>query len=276
MTDTKTNKMLVNVVLDKSGSMNDGRERTISGYNEYINGLRQDTASEYSVSLIQFDSGGSKNEPMLTISYLSKPLAEVPLMVSADYVPRGSTPLYDAIGECVRRAEVIKGDRAITTVIITDGHENASKEFDQAAVKALIKAKEADAWTFVFIGADIDSYAVSGALGMSAGNTSNYTKGLEHNLYGVSASATSLRAHQNASVGVERSSMMAFFSNEQKSSMGDETVNGSGATIPADNTIHSVNQGLGGQQAATPVFPGKTPVGSTKPKPRDWVESTSK
>ena len=52
------------------------------------------------------------------------------------------TPLYDAIGECTRRVDA-KG-RAVTMLVITDGHENASKEFTQEAVKALIKQKEAE------------------------------------------------------------------------------------------------------------------------------------
>src|ERR1035438_2534496 len=99
MEDTKTNKTLVNVVLDRSGSMSCGRAGTISGYNEYINGLRADKDTEYFVSLVQFDSPSGSDSPELTIKYTDKPLVDVPLLTEADYMPRGMTPLYDAVGE---------------------------------------------------------------------------------------------------------------------------------------------------------------------------------
>jgi Mg-chelatase subunit ChlD len=83
----------------------------------------------------------------LTISCENKPLADlpvmmladVPVMTLADFAPRGSTPLYDAIGECARRVEA--NGRAVTVVVITDRMENASKEFTRESVKALIKGK---------------------------------------------------------------------------------------------------------------------------------------
>lgn len=134
----KTNKILVNVVLDRSGSMGSVRQSTIDGYNEYLNGLRKDTESEYTLTLIQFDLVAAKAD--LTISYVDKPLAEVHDLTPADYEPRGSTPLYDAIGECIRRVEA-KG-RGVITLIVTDGHENASTEFTRDSVKALIADKE--------------------------------------------------------------------------------------------------------------------------------------
>ena len=103
MEDIKTNKMLVSVVLDRSGSMEETRAGTISGYNEYIKGLRADKKSEYNVTLMQFDSAGAASEPELTVSYEDKPLAKVPKLTAKTYEPRGMTPLYDAIGECARR-----------------------------------------------------------------------------------------------------------------------------------------------------------------------------
>jgi hypothetical protein len=112
--------------------------------------------------------------PELTVLYLDRALADVPELTGADYEPRGNTPLYDAIGEGIRRVDA--KDRAIITLIITDGQENSSMEFTKDSVKALIKSKEDEGWTFAFLGADIDSYAVGGAIGMAAGNTANYVK----------------------------------------------------------------------------------------------------
>src|SRR5580692_6819070 len=173
--DDKTNKILVNVILDRSGSMQSNRAGTIEGYNEYLNGLRADKDSEYSLTLIQFDA--TARDPQLTTCYLDKPLAEVSDMTAEDYVPRGNTPLYDAIGECVRRVEA-KG-RAVISVVITDGMENASVEFTKDSVAKLIKSKESEGWTFVFLGSNIDSYAVGASVGAQAMNTSNYAAGNE-------------------------------------------------------------------------------------------------
>jgi hypothetical protein len=164
MQPSKTNKVLVNVILDRSGSMHSSKQATISGYNEYIQGLRADKDTEYSVSLTQFDA--PMTHPELTVLYLDRALADVPELTGADYEPRGNTPLYDAIGEGIRRVDA--KDRAIITLIITDGQENSSMEFTKDSVKALIKSKEDEGWTFAFLGADIDSYAVGGAIGMAA------------------------------------------------------------------------------------------------------------
>ena len=264
MNDIKTNKMLVNVVLDRSGSMGSTREGTVSGYNEYINGLRGDTASEYSVSLIQFDAHGAAHGPELTISYIDKPLADVPELKLADYEPRGGTPLYDAIGECTRRVED-KG-RAVTCVIITDGEENASKEFNKDSIKALIKSKEDAGWTFVFLGADIDAYSSGSQIGISAMNTMKYTKGMEANLYAAAAGSTMMRSHNVATVGLSSAMKVAFFDDVQRSSVGDDTVqqSTSGGGSPATGSFH---------RAQPPIDTSLTPKVDGK-KRRDWSTNT--
>lgn len=264
MTDIKTNKMLVNVVLDRSGSMNGIRKGTIDGYNEYINGLRHDTDSEYNVTLIQFDASGSSRGPELTVSYVDKPLADVSELMFNDYEPRGGTPLYDAIGECVRRVEA--KDRAVTVVIITDGEENASAEFTKESIQKLRAEKEALGWTFVFIGADIDAYRAGGALGMSAMNSVSYTKGMESNLYAAVAQSTVTRAHGNATMGVGQTQCMAFFGDEQKMAVGDPSVKAqtTGNIAPASFEI-TIN---GGQIPAPVTFRLPETVGGKKP--RSW------
>ena len=59
-------------------------------------------------------------------------------------------------------------------IIITDGYENASKEFSKDKIRKLIK-KHND-WEFIYIGADIDSYAAGGAIGIKKDNIANYRK----------------------------------------------------------------------------------------------------
>ena len=258
--------MLVNVVLDRSGSMDNIRKGTIDGYNEYINGLKKDTASEYFISLIQFDTNGHNASAELTISYIDKPLAEVPVMTMADYEPRGGTPLYDAIGECVRRVD--QKDRAVTVVIITDGQENSSREFTADAIKKLRAEKEAEGWTFVFIGADFDAYSAGSTVGMSAMNSVSYKKGMESNLYAAVAQSTVIRSLSNATMGIGETQCHAFFDDSQKLSVGDPTVTFAGAST-----------GTGGGSATTTFRPNvsiKTPMAGKQRQPREWSETVSK
>ena len=219
MEDLKTNKTLVNVILDRSGSMRATAKNTISGYNEYLNGLRADKATEYSVTLIQFDT--PTDGPELTIKYEDKPLAEVRDLSAADYEPRGLTPLYDAIGECIRRVQT--KDRAVLTVIITDGQENSSREFTRETIKSLIKTKQDDEhWTFAFLGANIDSYEVGGSLGVAAGSTTNYAPGMEKHMYAALACSTVARSEVSARLGVRAAASMSMFDDSQRQNMGDD------------------------------------------------------
>lgn len=207
--------MLVNVVLDRSGSMGPTAASTIDGYNEFINGLKLDKESKYSVTLIQFDA--TADAPSLMVSYLDKPLEEVPVLTPETYQPRGNTPLYDAIGECVRRVDA-KG-RGIMTVIVTDGQENASREFTKDAIKTLITSKEVDGWKFVFLGANMDSMAVGGGVGVNAASAANYAA---HNaMHMFSAVADSVRgyASDSRSKGMRVASSSLSFSQQARQSM---------------------------------------------------------
>jgi Mg-chelatase subunit ChlD len=235
-------EVLVNVVLDRSGSMSSCQKETVSGFNEYLNGLRADKETQYNISLIQFDA---PNEgPELTVTHLDKPLKDVPDITDKDYQPRGRTPLFDAIGECVRRVDA-KG-RAVTTVIITDGIENASKEFSQAHIKDLIAAKEKEGWGFVFLGANIDSAAVGGSIGVAPQNAINYSTANTHKLYANLASATAMRSSNIRTYGAQASACMSFFDDNQKQQVSAPSTT-TATTFPIPNTT-------GGRPAAPPPF----------------------
>ncbi len=216
-------KILVNVILDKSGSMKPTRNETISGYNEYLSGLRSDKETEYSISLTQFDAPIA--QPELTISYIDKPLKDIADLTRDDYDPRGNTPLYDAIGETIRRCESIVAGRPVLCVIITDGQENASTEFTLDKIKELIKSKESEGWTFTFLGASIDSYVVGGAMGTQFANTMNYAS---QNIIGtMSAAAESTRKYASTrrSTGATGQSVgEVFFTNSQKAAIESDPI----------------------------------------------------
>jgi hypothetical protein len=93
-------------------------------------------------------------------------------------VPGMSTPLYDAVGNTITLVEKTgqaEKTASVLTVIMTDGMENASREWSQDRVKQLIKDKEATGrWTFVFLGANLDAMSAGAAMGASAANSSPY------------------------------------------------------------------------------------------------------
>ncbi len=211
--------VLVNVILDRSGSMGTTRDATISGYNEYLKALREDKDTKYFVSLTQFDA--PMNAPELTVSYLDTELEKVQDLTRDKYEPRGNTPLYDAIGETIRRVEA-KG-RTVITVIITDGLENASQEFNRDTIKALISEKEKEGWTFTFLGANIDSYAVGATLGVAAANTSNYTPQHTAAMYRSVGRATMARASAVRSMGLRAASAKPFLTNADRAAMTGDT-----------------------------------------------------
>jgi Mg-chelatase subunit ChlD len=166
----KKEKMTVAVLLDRSGSMEECRDTTIDAYNEYIKGLTSAKALTVSVSLTLFDSEG------IDLLYGDTPVKKVPKLDREAFVPRALTPLYDAIGKTIHGMKKSKGK--ITFVILTDGMENASKEYNREAVRKLLLARqEEDGWLVVYLGANQDGWGEGMGLGVRSGNAMTYGTG---------------------------------------------------------------------------------------------------
>jgi uncharacterized protein YegL len=164
-------RVLVNVILDKSGSMASKLNDVIEGFNAYLNGLSKEDKVDYLFSLTLFDT-------MVAYRDVAIPLASVRKLDTQTYVPGGNTALNDAIGITVRKVE---GDKPqvdkVITVIMTDGEENSSREWIHDAVKSLIEQKEKEGvWTFVFLGAAPDAWVQGKSLGIPMGNVAQYSQ----------------------------------------------------------------------------------------------------
>ena len=162
---------LVGFVLDKSGSMSGQREAATTGFNHFVEQVRG-YGKPAKLTLMMFDT-----EFKLVHDNLD--LAAVPGMAYEQYVPDGSTALYDAVGHCVatmeREMSKYSKARAIM-VILTDGQENSSREFSYDAIKELIGSKEAEGnWSFVYLSADPNGWSHAQQLGISVGNTVRYS-----------------------------------------------------------------------------------------------------
>lgn len=125
------------------GSMRPLREATLSGINETINTIRKAqeeyaTTQSHTLSLATFDSGA--NRPDVRAVIYNKPISEVKEF--DNYMPYGSIPLSDAMGQSLTTLHnYIKDDSDATAVVtvLTDGLENASREWNAAALRLLIE-----------------------------------------------------------------------------------------------------------------------------------------
>jgi hypothetical protein len=153
------------VVLDRSGSMASILESTIQGFNTFLNEQKNAEGEAY-MTLVQFDD-------RYEIDYKSKPIAEVEeLIAGVTFKPRGTTALLDAIGKTINELETT---RDVIFVIITDGEENASKEYKHDAIKKIIADKEASGgWKILYLGANQDAIKVGASFGVSAGNAMSF------------------------------------------------------------------------------------------------------
>ena len=162
----------LHMLLDRSGSMTGFAEDVIGGFNAFVEKQRAIEGECY-LNLVQFDS----DNPFQVI-YDNAALDQVNQLTSQVYYPRGLTPLYDALGTLITRAEQLQNQNPADNVVwvFTDGLENASTEYSAANVKALVQQKEKEGWTFTFMGCDIDSYGASAEIGFRRENTSNFKK----------------------------------------------------------------------------------------------------
>jgi uncharacterized protein YegL len=182
-------RVLVNVILDKSGSMASKLNDVIEGFNAYINGLSKEDKVDYLFSLTLFDT-------MVAYRDVAIPLGSVRKLDTQTYVPGGNTALNDAIGITVRKVE---GDKPqvdkVITVIMTDGEENSSREWTHDAVKSLIEQKEKEGvWTFVFLGAAPDAWVQGHAYGIPMGNVAQYSTNQYRDAFVATAAAVNIAA----------------------------------------------------------------------------------
>lgn len=92
------------------------------------------------------------------------PVADARKLTMADYEPCCCTPLYDAMGfTLTNMRNHVKDieDSVVVATVITDGLENASKEYTGSAVKKLVEKLKGEGWTFTYMGANQDSFEIA-------------------------------------------------------------------------------------------------------------------
>ena len=153
------------IILDKSGSMSNVARQAVDGVNETIGSIKsaqeKNPDQEHIVTLVAFCGCETR------VIYDNLPVNEVKTLTDRDYRPCCMTPLYDAIGTTITRVHALKShekDSLALVTIITDGYENASREFTQMAIMSLIDSYKEQGWQFTYIGADHDVQQVAFSL----------------------------------------------------------------------------------------------------------------
>lgn len=173
------------MILDQSGSMHSLTSDTIGGYNSMVDKQRK-SGTDVSVTTVLFNNKE-------TTLYDRKPIADVPVLTEKEYSPQNMTALLDATGNTLSRMKSKKGindkGNKVIVVLITDGMENASKEYKRADVKKIISdLQEKQGWEFIFLGANIDAAVEAGSLGIRRDNAVKYkntSKGVKANYEAV-------------------------------------------------------------------------------------------
>ena len=153
------------IIIDESGSMQSIKKAAIDSVNETIQTIRsaqkKHEEQEHYVSLVTF------NDDVKTV-YECVPVDEVNELTAETYQPVCCTALYDAMGISLNalRKKVAEDDKVLATVV-TDGYENASKEYSGNAIKALVDELKAKGWVFAYIGANQDVEAVAATISIT-------------------------------------------------------------------------------------------------------------
>lgn len=205
----------ITVVMDRSGSMQACQSDAEGGLNRFIDDQKK-LPGEALFTLVQFDHE-------YEFVHRGVPIRTVP---HCNLVPRGNTALLDAVGRAIvetgeRLANMPEKERPglVVFVITTDGQENASKEYTRDRIKEMISHQTSVYnWQFTYLGANQDSFAEAGGLGITSG-TANFTSAT----VGVAHAAASMKIMRMRKATQEHRAVDNSFTTEELDQMEGKT-----------------------------------------------------
>jgi len=169
----KDNLTEIIAILDRSGSMQQLTKDTIGGFNEFIK-QQKAIPGEAIITTVLFDDQYELLHDGVNIQTVKE-------LTEKEYYARGNTALLDAIGKALNtvggKLDKLHEDQKpskVIVLIITDGEENASREFTSDQIKKMVETqRNVYSWEFIFLGANIDSFDVANGLGIA--RSANYS-----------------------------------------------------------------------------------------------------
>ena len=191
----KSNLLHICFVLDESGSMYNSVNDVIGGFQKLIDEQKGEKKGECIISLYRFSDTVKKD-------YIGKPVDEVSKLI---YSPGGCTAMNDGVGTAIDEigkwlSDMDESERPSKNmiVIMTDGQENASKEYNFDTVKAKIKHQEEKySWTFVYMGTNLQDLKDANRLGIKMRSVSD-SRNIAANYSHIDTYAKALRSSTNA------------------------------------------------------------------------------
>ena len=163
------------IILDESGSMSSIKSVIINGFNELVQSVKgiekQFPDQEHLISMVSFNDLNTK------ILHFVDPINKLNAINDSTYNPASLTPLFDAMGFSISKLKhylEAKENYSVLVTILTDGEENASKEYTSLAIKNLVEELKNQNWTFTYIGTDHDVEKM--AARMNIHNTMSFDK----------------------------------------------------------------------------------------------------
>lgn len=186
----KSNLLHICFVLDESGSMYNSIDDVTEGFQKLIDEQRKEKNGECIISLYRFSDTVKED-------YIGKPVDEVPRLT---YSPWGCTAMNDGVGTAIDKigkwlSDMDESERPSKNIIVimTDGKENASKEYDFDVVKKKIKHQEEKySWTFVYMGTNLQDLRDANRLGIKMRSVSD-SRNITANYSYIDTYATALR-----------------------------------------------------------------------------------
>lgn len=185
------------IVLDASGSMSSKTAEVIGGLKQLFQSIIDEKAkypdTDVTTIVTDFSSAGD-----FRVLVNSNDLVDLKDNVAESYKTRGMTALYDAMGLSFKLVPADQDGVFIT--IITDGEENDSKEYRYDDIKTLIADSREKNWVISFMGTTEDSIKNAVDLGVSRGNTVQFSNDSRGVAYAASASTLSRSAYYTSVV----------------------------------------------------------------------------
>ena len=193
----KSNLLHICFVLDESGSMYNSVDDVIGGFQKLIDEQKGEKNGECIISLYRFSDTVKKD-------YIGKPVDEVPKLT---YSPGGCTAMNDGVGTAIDEigkwlSDMDESERPSKNmiVIMTDGQENASKEYDFDVVKEKIKHQEEKySWTYVYMGTNLQDLKDANRLGIKMRSVSG-SRNIAANYSHIDTYAKALRKSTNTAL----------------------------------------------------------------------------
>ncbi len=199
---TNPEATLIAVLLDRSGSMQSIKADTEGGLAAYFEEQRT-LPKQIQVTFAQFDTEYECLYSNVSIDRIPAP----------ELHPRGGTALYDALGKLVTDVGAELAARpeserpgTVIVVVLTDGHENSSREWTHTAVRSLItQQQEVYNWDFLFLGANMDAVEIGASMGFAPSQSITYAAA-PAGVAGVFGAAAAYSARLQSDPGAARSS----------------------------------------------------------------------